>query len=157
MPEWMTEPLQPTPEPDWRCPLCRLDWYEEHTRLRWISDRMTLPRDVLDHPAVTGGCAACAPRRAALSQLRKTVLLAGLHRPLLAELLGIPAGWQPREDEALADTAEAVYLYMPDAFADAAREVIRRQGCMDVLWQVMQQEEGRQPSGCAAAPRPLGR
>ncbi len=138
--DWTESPL-----PDWRCPLCRLDWYREPAQLQWFSDRLTVPMTALNHPQVGGGCAACAPRRAALSQLRKAVLLAGLHQPLLQELLSIPAGWQPREEEVLADAAEAIYLYMPDAFADAAREVIRQQGCMDVLWQVMKQQEPSLP------------
>lgn len=141
-PEWI--PREDNPMPDWRCPLCRQDWYEEPAA--WVCDALTVAKDALAHPMVSGGCAACAPRRAALSQLRKTVLLGGLSEPLLRQLLGI-AAWQP-EEEVLRDTAEAVYLYMPDAFADAAREVIGQSGCMGILWQLMKQENRmrRQPT-----------
>lgn len=148
-PEWL--PQEEAAIPDWTCPLCRQDWYEEP--MAWASEALTIPKEALAHPRVTGGCAACAPRRAALSQLRKTVAVGDLHGMLLGRLLGITR-WEPEED-VLRDAAEAVFLYMPDAFADAAREVIGQSGCTPLLWQVMKQEErdkqGRQPSAAPTA------
>lgn len=139
-PEWMVLPQQEAPA--WSCPLCRMDWYREPDG--WVSDALTLPREQRPHPMVTGGCAACASRRAALSQLRKTIAIGELHEPLLRRLLRI-ARWQP-EEEVLRDAAEAIYLYMPDAFADAAREVIDQSGSTPLLWQVMEQGTGRPPA-----------
>jgi hypothetical protein len=136
--EWLPHTRQELLTPDWVCPLCRTDWYHQPEKLRWISEGMRVEQAILPHPQVTGGCAACALRRATLSQLRKSILLEHLEEPLLRQLLRIE-GWQPEAD-VLADTAEAVYQYMPDAFSDTAREVIGAQGRAAMLWQVMQQD-----------------
>lgn len=136
--EWLPRAQGELLVPDWTCPLCRTDWYHQPGKLRWMSEELTVEQTVLPHPQVTGGCAACALRRATLSQLRRSILLGQLEEPLLRQLLRI-GSWQP-EPDVLTDTAEAVFQYMPDAFSDAAREVIGAQGSTALLWQVMQQD-----------------
>lgn len=136
--EWLPHARQDLLMPDWSCPLCRTDWYHQPQELRWVSENLAVDLSAMSHPRVAGGCAACALRRAAISQLRRSILLARLEEPLLRRLLRID-GWQP-EPDVLTDTAEAVYQYMPDAFSDAAREVIGAEGHMEVLWQVMKQD-----------------
>lgn len=136
--EWLPRAQGELLVPDWTCPLCRTDWYHQPGKLRWMSEELTVEQAALPHPQVTGGCAACALRRATLSQLRRSILLGQLEEPLLRQLLRI-GSWQP-EPDVLTDTAEAVFQYMPDAFSDAAREVIGAQGSTALLWQVMQQD-----------------
>ncbi|MBR4068628.1 MAG: hypothetical protein IKK08_08405 [Clostridia bacterium] len=136
--QWLPHARQELLVPDWVCPLCRTDWYHQPEKLRWVSEDMAVEYAAMNHPQVADGCAACALRRAALSQLRRSILLGRLEEPLLRQLLRIE-GWQP-EPDVLTDTAEAVYQYMPDAFSDAAREVIGTEGRMDMLWQVMKQD-----------------
>lgn len=136
--EWLPRAQGELLVPDWTCPLCRTDWYHQPGKLRWMSEKLTVEQAALPHPQVTGGCAACALRRATLSQLRRSILLGQLEEPLLRQLLRI-GSWQP-EPDVLTDTAEAVFQYMPDAFSDAAREVIGAQGSTALLWQVMQQD-----------------
>lgn len=136
--EWAPRTAQNLLVPDWTCPLCRTDWYHQPEKLRWTSEAMSVEHTDMSHPGVTGGCAACALRRAALSQLRRTILLGELEEALLRHLLRIDS-WQP-EPETITDTAEAVYQYMPDGFSDAAREVIGTQGHTALLWQVMKQD-----------------
>lgn len=136
--EWLPRTQRELLVPDWTCPLCRTDWYHQPGKLRWMSEELTVEQAALPHPQVTGGCAACALRRATLSQLRRSILLGQLEEPLLRQLLRI-GSWQP-EPDVLTDTAEAVFQYMPDAFSDAARDVIGAQGSTDLLWQMMQQD-----------------
>ena len=136
---WLNSGQLAEQEPDWVCPHCRADWYDDRHEAVWSSEGMSLPRSVQSHPQVTDGCAACALRRANGEQLRQAVTLAGLQGPLLESILRAAAGCLPAS-EALRDTAEAVFRYMPDAYADAAREVLEEGEAAAILRDVMKKQ-----------------
>lgn len=136
---WLTGGPWEEREPDWVCPHCRADWYADRHEPVWSCESLTFPRTVLSHPQVTDGCVACALRRAAGEQLREAVVQAGLQGALLESILGAAAGSLP-QSEALRDTADAVFLYMPDAYADAAREALEERGAAAILWQTMKRQ-----------------
>jgi hypothetical protein len=136
---WLKSQQEQEREPDWVCPHCRTDWYDDRHEAVWSSEGMTLPRSVQSHPQVTDGCAACAHRRATGEQLRAAVRLAGLQGALLESILGAEAGCLP-ESEALRDAADAVFLYMPDAYADAAREALEEGTAAAILRDVMKKQ-----------------